>query len=463
MAMGRPYTIGAAARLTGVDARRLRAWDAAGLIAPRRTPSGYRLFTEADLHDIARVRGAVATRGRFGAHLLAAVVGEPEPPASSTPGTASRWTAIARCAATSLERPWAAIILHTVERGAYIAGAWGRPATSSLGEEADAWTAALLSSPLVIPDTGFAGLPADWLVGVEAGADGWRAVVLCQRDGSRPTAGVSTLLAALVASQRARDVDAMRLERARAELDAIARLAALIARERELHALLDGALDVFLELSGLEMGGVLLADRSRRRLLTAATRNVSPRYLEGIRNWRADEGIIGRAHTNKAPVTTTDLCRDPRVTRKAVRDEGVGAFVGVPLLHRDRSLGVIELGARVPRRFAAHEVATLARCAEQLAVGIAALQTEQPQPRAAKGGPEPGRDQHVPGLSSRQLSILQLLAESYSTSEVAALLEIAPKTVANALTTAFRALGVANRTQAVTEAVRLGLVASPRR
>lgn len=42
-------TIGVAARQSGVPIWRLRAWDATGLLTPARTPSGYRLFSAADI------------------------------------------------------------------------------------------------------------------------------------------------------------------------------------------------------------------------------------------------------------------------------------------------------------------------------------------------------------------------------------------------------------------------------
>ena len=56
---GRPHSIGAAARLTGLSAKMIRHYEDIGLL-PRvdRTAAGYRLYGEADLHRLRFIRRA---------------------------------------------------------------------------------------------------------------------------------------------------------------------------------------------------------------------------------------------------------------------------------------------------------------------------------------------------------------------------------------------------------------------
>lgn len=61
-------------------------------------------------------------------------------------------------------------------------------------------------------------------------------------------------------------------------------------------------------------------------------------------------------------------------------------------------------------------------------------------------------------LSEREFEVLQLLAEGASNKEVAARLYISEKTVKNHTNSIFRKMGVADRTQAVVEAIRKGWV-----
>lgn len=62
------------------------------------------------------------------------------------------------------------------------------------------------------------------------------------------------------------------------------------------------------------------------------------------------------------------------------------------------------------------------------------------------------------GLTSREIQVLQALANGSSTTEVARELFVSPKTVKNHLAHVYAKLGVASRTQAVAKAVRLGIV-----
>ena len=50
------YTMGVAERLTGLSQRQIRYYEARGLIRLRRTPSGQRLLTAADIRQLRRIR-----------------------------------------------------------------------------------------------------------------------------------------------------------------------------------------------------------------------------------------------------------------------------------------------------------------------------------------------------------------------------------------------------------------------
>jgi DNA-binding transcriptional MerR regulator len=64
--MPESLTVGAAARETGWSARMLRYLEETGLVQPKRTPSGYRLY---GLSEVNRLRTLRALRDRFGLEL----------------------------------------------------------------------------------------------------------------------------------------------------------------------------------------------------------------------------------------------------------------------------------------------------------------------------------------------------------------------------------------------------------
>ena len=57
------YFISVAARLLGMHPQTLRLHESRGLIRPRRTPGGTRLYSDADLERVRRVTQLVATYG----------------------------------------------------------------------------------------------------------------------------------------------------------------------------------------------------------------------------------------------------------------------------------------------------------------------------------------------------------------------------------------------------------------
>ena len=88
-------------------------------------------------------------------------------------------------------------------------------------------------------------------------------------------------------------------------------------------------------------------------------------------------------------------------------------------------------------------------------VAGALLHTVRSTASAPQAVPEPPA---LPDLSARELDVLELLAEGYDNTDIAARLYLSPSTVKNHVSKLFEKLGVDNRVQAATFALRNGLV-----
>ena len=54
------HTMGAVRRLTGLTDRQIRYYHRHGLVAPRRSAGGHRLFDAADVHRLVQIRALLA-------------------------------------------------------------------------------------------------------------------------------------------------------------------------------------------------------------------------------------------------------------------------------------------------------------------------------------------------------------------------------------------------------------------
>jgi two-component system, NarL family, response regulator DegU len=94
----------------------------------------------------------------------------------------------------------------------------------------------------------------------------------------------------------------------------------------------------------------------------------------------------------------------------------------------------------------------------ELASSILSEFTSNPGPALATASPAAVTPAEVSPLTPREEQILQLIADGYSTSEVAGRLFISGKTVKNHLASIYDKLDARDRTQAVLSAVRIGII-----
>lgn len=80
MSGGSAMSIGEAAAATGVPAWRLRAWEAAGLIAPLRAANGFRVFREEDVAEVRRLAARATGGNRL--RMFSARAAAARPPAA---------------------------------------------------------------------------------------------------------------------------------------------------------------------------------------------------------------------------------------------------------------------------------------------------------------------------------------------------------------------------------------------
>jgi signal transduction protein with GAF and PtsI domain len=110
------------------------------------------------------------------------------------------------------------------------------------------------------------------------------------------------------------------------EFDALNAIAATVSQSLDLDEILNDALDKTLEVMEVEAGGIYLLDEAANVLKIAAQRGFKPQLVEEIDGLRVGEGFSGRVVLSGEPLVARDVASDTRLTRIAVREEGLARF-----------------------------------------------------------------------------------------------------------------------------------------
>jgi len=159
-------------------------------------------------------------------------------------------------------------------------------------------------------------------------------------------------------------------ERQRHELIALSRVSAALSGLWDLDAILKVALDNVLNIRNDTIGGILLLDEQTQTLSYRVHHGLSTKYAKEMRT-RLGEGIAGRVAESGKAILLEDISTDPRTVRPdLVNNEGLKAFISVPLRSKDKVLGVINVASRTPRVFSTNDMHLLYSIGDQLGVAI---------------------------------------------------------------------------------------------
>lgn len=162
-----------------------------------------------------------------------------------------------------------------------------------------------------------------------------------------------------------------RILEANRQLVALNAIARTVSQSLSLDVILNSALDKVLELIGGEIGGILLLDEKSQTLSYRVHRGLSEQFVRGTAGLALGEGIAGQVAEQRETLVVDDISKDPGVSRRAaVAEEGIRAFVGVPLKSKDKVVGVLTIASREPRPFSQQEVQLLTAMGHQLGIAI---------------------------------------------------------------------------------------------
>jgi putative methionine-R-sulfoxide reductase with GAF domain len=152
-------------------------------------------------------------------------------------------------------------------------------------------------------------------------------------------------------------------------VDQLRRIEAVIDSDLDdldVDELLAALLERIREILSADTAAVLLLDPSASHLVATAASGIEEEVRQGVRI-PLGKGFAGRIAAEKTPVIL-DRVDHTTVLNPALRDKGIRALLGVPLLAGGTAIGVLHVGTLSSRHFTEHDVTLLQLAADRMAL-----------------------------------------------------------------------------------------------
>ena len=165
-------------------------------------------------------------------------------------------------------------------------------------------------------------------------------------------------------SERKRAEEA--LERRNRELSSLNVIASTIGQSLELKKVLAGTLKTVLDLMGLKTGWIFLREGETNKLILTCHLGLSPEFVREEMERPPGDCICFHVMRRKELLIAENIFECPRLPRSLVEEEGLVCHASVPLISKDRVVGVMNLASENFRPFSPEDLELLTGIGHQV-------------------------------------------------------------------------------------------------
>jgi len=153
-------------------------------------------------------------------------------------------------------------------------------------------------------------------------------------------------------------------------IEALSRISKAITSDRYIEDILRLVVTVTAETMRSKICSLWLLDDRDNGLKLRATQSISEDYLKE-RSLNIGEGIVGQVALTRKPRAVINVLKEPEYKEKELaRKEGLVSMLSVPMVVKDRVVGVINCYTSYPHEFTETEKNVLTTVANEAAVAI---------------------------------------------------------------------------------------------
>ena len=153
-------------------------------------------------------------------------------------------------------------------------------------------------------------------------------------------------------------------------LDLLSEISRTIVSDHYLKEILQLIVTMTANVMGSKICSIMLLDEKNNELIIAATQSLSEEYVlkPGL---KVGQSVSGRVVQEKRPIHVSDVTKEPAYTYPDVaKKEGIVSLLSVPMMIKDRVIGVINSYTQSEHNFTKEEISILQAVANQAAVAI---------------------------------------------------------------------------------------------
>jgi two-component system sensor histidine kinase DegS len=147
-------------------------------------------------------------------------------------------------------------------------------------------------------------------------------------------------------------------------------LSGLLAQAERSEDVFPMAVEIVADVVDIEIALIYSLDTKNGELVLSAYHGVPQEFALGVDRMKLGEGFNGRVAESGELMMVSDAAEDPRLSREAVRREGIKAQLVLPLKSRGMVVGTLTVASRQKREFSKEEVELLTAIANQIGIAI---------------------------------------------------------------------------------------------
>ena len=154
------------------------------------------------------------------------------------------------------------------------------------------------------------------------------------------------------------------------QIQALSEISKAISSDQYLDDILKLIVTVTANVMDSKICSLWILDENEKVLRIRATQAISEAYLKE-RSLRLGEGVVGHVAQEKKSLAILDVLKDPLYKEKELaRKEGLVSMLSVPMVVKEKVIGVINIYTSYPHEFTETEQAVLTMVANQAAICI---------------------------------------------------------------------------------------------